>query len=143
MNIDNIVNEEISKFLNESYIMTDDRFKFAQRINNSTFYNYESFTTEFDTDIVESDIVVNWTASFWLNQMGFENFIIDVTGVQGTFNLQMFDKHTDELKQDTPKNIQEYEWKFVINDATLEKGGALYISTLDFDFANKTCTVSF
>lgn len=139
-----IINEEIVKFLNESNIVSDDRFRFKQRINNASFYGYEVFTTEFDSDITESDIVVNWRISFGLNIAGIENFIIDVEGVEGNFLLQLFDKHTDELKQESPKNIDEYQWKYIINgDAAIQKGGSLYINNLSFDFKNKTCTIIF
>jgi hypothetical protein len=140
---ESIIVEEIEKFLNESYIMADDKFHFRQRLNNSSFFNYETFTTDFDTDVVQSDIIVTWKVSFWLNNMGIENLIIDVEKVEGTFMLQMYDKQTDELKQETPKNIEDFEWKFVVGDASLAKGGALYISELDFDFKNKTCSVQF
>lgn len=138
-----ILHEEIQKFLNEAFIMNDDRFKFRQRLNNSSFFNYSSFTTEFDTDIVESDITVNWTVSFWLNNFGIENFIIDVDGVEGTFNLQLIDRQTDQVKQDSPKNINDFEWKYIISDANLAKGKSLYITELDFDFKNKTCSIKF
>jgi len=141
--INKMIHEELEKMLNESFIMSDDRFKFKQRVLNSSFYNYDAFTTEFDTDITESDIIVSWTISFWLNQMGIENFVVDVENVEGTFNMQMYDLHTDEIKQKIAKNIQDFEWKFVINDVQLIKGSSLYITDLDFDFKNKTCTVTF
>lgn len=138
-----IIKEEIQNFLNEATIMSDDRFTFKQRLNNSYFLNYDSFTSEFDSDIAESDIIVTWKVSFWLNQFGIENLIIDVERVDGTFLLQMYDKHTDQLKQETPKNINEYEWKFIVGDAVIVKGKSLYIQELQFDFKNKTCSVGF
>jgi len=144
MKISNIITDEIKKILNESYIVSDDKFKFKQKLTNSLFYNYENFTTEFDSNVTESDIVVTWEISFWLNQMGIENFIIDVENVDGTFKLQLFDKHSDELKQETDKNIGDFEWKFIINEnAALIRGKSLYINDLTFDFKNKTCTVKF
>jgi hypothetical protein len=143
LNAINILHEEIQKFLNEAFIMNDDRFKFRQRLNNSSFFNYDSFTTEFDTDIVQSDITVSWTVSFWLNNFGIENFIIDVESVEGTFNLQLIDRQTDQVKQDSPKNINDFEWKYIISDANLAKSSSLYITELDFDFRNKTCSVKF
>lgn len=141
MNFNDIIKEEIQGLLNEAYVMSDDRFHFNERLTNSTFYNYESFTTEFDSDIIQSDIVVTWKVSFWLNQMGIENLIIDIEKVEGTYILQLFDKHTDERKQETQKNIQEVDWKFVIEEANLIKGGSLYISELEFDFKTNTCSV--
>jgi len=139
-----IIFEEIQKFLNESYIMNDDRFHFKERLTNSSFYNYSAFTNEFDSEVTESDIVVNWGISFWLNDMGVENFIVDVESVEGTFLLKLFDKQNDEQKQETPKNINDFEWKFIIdNDANLQKGSSLYINGLSFDFKNKNCIVKF
>lgn len=143
MKFNDIINEEIQGLLNEAYVMSDDRFQFNVTLTGSTFYNYESFTTEFDSDIIQSDIVVTWKVSFWLNQMGIENLIIDVEKVEGTYTLQLFDKHTDERKQETQKNIQEIDWKFVIEEASLIKGSSLYISELEFDFKTNTCSVKF
>lgn len=141
--ITSIISEEIKKMLNEGRVLSDDRLRFQQRLNNSKFENYENFTAEYDSKVEESDIIVTWKVLFWINQSGIENFIIDVEKVEGTFTLQMYDKHTDEMKQETPKNINDFEWKFVINEATLIKGQSLYISGLSFDFTNKTCTVLF
>jgi hypothetical protein len=143
MKFDDIIKEEVQNFLNEGYIMSDDRFSFNQRVTNSTFYNYESFTSEFDADITESDIVVIWKVSFWLNQTGIENLIIDVENVKGTYTLQLYDKQTDEQKQETVKNVEEIDWKFVVEEASLVKGGSLYINELAFDFKTNTCIVKF
>jgi hypothetical protein len=144
MKISSIINEEIKKVLNEAYVVTDDRFNFKQQLTNSLFYNYESFNSEFDSDVTESNIIVTWKVSFWLNQMGIENFIVDVEKLEGTFKLELRDKHSDELQQETDKNINEFEWKFIIDeDAALIKGKSFYISDLTFDFKNKICTIGF
>jgi len=143
MNINTIISEELNKFLNEGYVMNDERFKFKQVINNSTFSNYENFTADFDSKVTESNVVVNWSISFWLNDAGIENLIINVESLEGTFKMQLFDKHSDELKQENDKNINDYKWKYIVGDANLAKGGALYISALVFDFKNQTCSVSF
>lgn len=140
--ITKMVREELSRFLNEANIVGDDRFKFKQRVNNSTFSNYESFTSDFDSKVTASDFIISWGVSFWTNDSGIENFIIDVTDVQGNFMLQLFDKHTMEMKQETPKNINDFEWKYVIGNANLTKNGSLYIIGLSFDFKNKTCKVT-
>jgi hypothetical protein len=143
--MNNIINEEIKKFLNESHIIGGDNFKFKQQVNKSTFYNYDLFTTEYDTDISQSNMVVYWGISFWVNDWGIENFIIDIEKIEGQFMLQLYDKQSDELVQETPKNINDYQWKFIIDEsnAQLIKGGTLYIKDLDFNFKEKTCTVGF
>jgi hypothetical protein len=143
MNLINIINEEITNMLNEAYVVSDDRFKFKQQIINSSFFNYEGFSTEFDTDISESNILVNWTVSFWLNQAGIENLIVDITNIEGTYNLVYLNKQTDVVEQDNAKNIAENDWKFIVGDVNLQKGESLYISTLDFNFQTNECTVKF
>lgn len=143
MKINDIIKEEVNGILNEGLVMKDERFQFMQNVKNSTFNNYSSFTTEFDADITESDLFVNWSVSFWLNKNGIENLVIDIEGLSGEFNLEMYDRQTDEKKQDTVKDISEFEWKFIIGDANLAKGGGLYIKDLIFDFGEKTCVVTF
>lgn len=142
-NLIQIINEELNNSLNETFIMSDNKFTFKQRLNNSSFYNYSTFTTEFDSDILESDIVVSWKISFWLNDAGVQKFIVDVEKIEGTFLLQLLDLHSGEVKQETPKNIGEFDWKFKINEATLLLNGSLYISELSFDFKTKTCSITF
>ena len=141
--INNIVNEEAEKIVRQATILNDEKLHFQQRLNNSEFLNYDSFTAEFDSKITASDIIVTWGISFWLNKSGVQKFIIDVEKVEGQFNLMMLDKHTDEQKQETLKNISEFDWKFIIDQAAmLQKDGSLYISLLKFDFKNQNCIVT-
>jgi hypothetical protein len=142
-NVSNIIKEEVQRFLNESYAFESDDFKFRQQITDSSFFNYDGFSTDFDSDILESNIIVNWSVGFWLNQSGIENYYIDVESVEGTYTLQLLNKQTDEVEQETEKNIAEVEWKFVIEDATLYLRKTLYVSTLEFDFKTNTCRVVF
>jgi hypothetical protein len=142
MNLNEIIKEELHSIINEGYVFKDDKFKFKQIIN-ADFYNYESFSNDYDTDISTTPITVNWSVFFWLNQQGIENFGVEVNSVEGIYLLKMLDKQTDEEVQETEKNIAEIEWNFEINEMTIQYGGGLYISELDFDFTNKTCRVSF
>jgi hypothetical protein len=139
-----IIKEEIQKFLiKESYIMAGDNFNFTQPVKKVFFYNYSSFSAEYDVDVIESNISVTWQVSFWLNDMGIENFIIDVQKVEGVYVIELYDIHTDEMKQKTQKNISDDEWKFIVDEeTTLVLGKTLYVKDLEFDFKNKTCKVN-
>ena len=141
----NIINEEIQKFLiNESYIVAGDNFNFKQPIKNAFFYNYNGFSSEFDVNITQSNISITWQVTFTLNDMGIENFNIDIEGVEGIYVVEYYDKHTDELKQRTQKNVAEDQWKYVVNEqTTLLLGKTLYVKDLEFDFDNKLCKVNF
>lgn len=141
----NIIQEEILGFLFESHIVGGDSLKFKQAVPNVFFYNYNTFTSEFDTDITQSNIVVTWGISFRLNSQSVEKFVIDVEKVEDYFMLKLLDLQTDELKQETPKNINDFQWKFDIDDekAMMMMNQPLYIKELDFDFKNKTCIVTF
>ena len=141
--VGNVINEEVQNFLNESYTMEHENFKFRQEIKNSSFYNYDNFSNDFDVDINESDIFVDWHIAFWLNDYGVEHFIVEVDSVDGTYKVGLLNKQTDEMEQENDKNIAEFQWKFVVDEATLYLGKTLYISTLDFDFKTKTCSVTF
>jgi len=143
MKIKNILNEEIRQFIKESYTMEHENFKFRQEIRNSSFYNYDAFSTDFDVDINESDISVNWHIAFWLNDAGIEHFIIEVDSVDGIYRVGLLNKQTDEVEQEDDKNIAEFPWKFVVEDTALYLGKTLYVETLDFDFKTKVCRVTF
>jgi len=143
MKIKDIINEEFRKILKEGYVMEHDNFKFRQELKNSTFYNYENFSNDFDVNINETNIIVNWRIGFWLNDNGVENFLAQVDSVEGTYKVVLRDKQTDELSQENDKNISEIPWIFKIYDATLKLGNPLYINLLNFDFKTKICTVTF
>lgn len=141
--LDILINEEVTNYLNEGYVFEGDNFKFQQRVNNSMFYNYEGFSTDYDLNIMESDIMVNWHIVFWLNEYGIENFNIIVDNVEGTYKIQYLNKQTDVQEQEVDKNISEIKWKFVVGNVSLELGNGLYITGLTFDFKTNTCDVEF
>jgi len=143
MEISNIIKEEFRKLLKEGYVMEHDNFRFRQEKVKSSFYNFQSFSSDFDVDIYESEIAVNWRIGFWLNDQGIENFIVKVDSVEGTYHVELLNKQTDEVEQDDDKNIAEYPWKFQLYDINLKLSDSLYIDTLDFDFETKICTVNF
>jgi hypothetical protein len=143
MKLNRIIKEELNKILSESYTMEHENFKFRQEIKNSSFYNYEGFSNDFDVDVNESDILITWHIAFWLNDFGVENFIVNADSVEGTYKVIMLNKQTDEVEQETDKNIADIQWKFKIPDATMYIGKTLYVETLDFDFKTSVCTVTF
>ncbi len=57
-NVGKIINEEVQKFLTESRVYEGDDFKFKQRVTNSSFYNYEGFSSDYDIDISQSDTII-------------------------------------------------------------------------------------
>jgi hypothetical protein len=142
----NIIVDEIKKFLNESAVINSDDFKFKQVVRHPRvfFYNYDNISTEYDVDIINAVITVNWKAGFWVNDMGIENFFINVDSIEGAYVVEMRDKHTDEVMQQTQKNINDVKWKFdVEDDVALITNGTLYIKDISFDFKNNMCTVGF
>jgi len=143
MEIKDIIKEEFQNFLNEGYVMEHDNFKFKQEIQNSGFYNFQSFSNDFDVDVTESQIYINWRIGFWLNDMGVENFLVQADSVEGTYHVELLNKQSDEVEQEMDKNIAEIPWKFQVDDAGLRLGGGLYVQSLDFDFETKICTVDF
>lgn len=143
MEIKDIIKEEFQNFLNEGYVMEHDNFKFKQEIQNSGFYNFQSFSNDFDVDVTESQIYINWRIGFWLNDMGVENFLVQADSVEGTYHVELLNKQSDEVEQEMDKNIAEIPWKFQVDEAGLSLGGGLYVQSLDFDFETKICTVDF
>lgn len=141
-NINKFINEEIKK-LDESYVYADDSLQFVANVQNSTFHNFKKFTNDFDVLINESNINVKWNIKFWLNQYGVENFIIEADSVEGYYNLEKYDKISDESKGVDKKDINEVNWSFQNNQADLSAGGSLYVRSLSFDFDTSTCTVNF
>jgi len=143
MKINNIIREEYVRLLKEAYSMEHENFKFRQEIKNSSFYNFESFSNDFDVDVNESDLFINWHIGFWLNDFGVENFFVEIDGVDGTYKVVLLNKQSDEVEQENDKNIAEFPWKFKVTEANLRLGKTLYVDTLDFDFKTKICTVTF
>lgn len=143
MNIKNIIKEEFYNILAEGYVMEHDNFKFRQQLTNSTFWNFQSFSSDFDVDIKESDIFISWRIGFWLNDNGVESFIVKADSVEGTYKVILLNKQSNEVEQEIDKNIGDEPWKFQIPDANLKLNESLYIESLEFDFETKICSVKF
>ena len=143
MKLGKIIQEEIKNVLNESFSFENKNFQFRQEIKNSSFYNYEAFSNDFDIDISESDIFITWHIAFWLNDAGVQNFIVEADSVDGTYKITYLNKHTDEVEQENEKDIAEFPWKFKITEANLHLGKTLYVQSLAFDFKSKICTITF
>jgi len=143
MEINTIIGEELQHLLKEGYVMEHDNFKFRQQVIKCEFYNLESFSNDYDMEVTESDISITWQVAFYLCDMGIENFIVRVIGIDGTYHMEMRDKQSDELIQEDDKNIVEIPWSFKIDDATLYLSSSLEIESLDFNFRTKICDVNF
>ena len=145
MKINDIIQEELKSVLSEGFVFNDEKnvFKFVSNVKDSTFNGYSSFSSEFDTDITQSDLWVNWSVGFWLNKNGIENLLIEIEKVTGEYIVEMYNKQTDKEEQSITKDISEIPWKFMVDEAVLPKGGTLYISALIFDFEKNICSVTF
>lgn len=161
MNISNIINEEIKNILTEGWVVPDEGqfFTFKQQFVHGgrweyvdpaakpqapSFTNYETFTTDYDVDVTESDITVDWQASFWVTEMGIENFSVHILGVGGQFTLEMRNRQSDAVEQESVKDISEQDWRFMpVYNNGLDVSGAFYITNIEFDFENNVCTVTF
>jgi hypothetical protein len=139
----NIINEEVKKFINEARIFESGDLKFRSKVEKPRFYNYEGFSNDYDIDIPEAEIYITWHIGFWLNESGIENFIIYIDGIDGNYKVNMYDKHTDKLTQESSKEINEVNWNYKIDTADLEYKGTLYLESADFDFKTKECLVDF
>jgi len=143
MKINNIIREELKTLLNEGQVMEHENLKFHQQIKNSSFYNYQNFSNDYDIDITESDIIINWRVGFELNEFGIIKFLVQGDNVQGTYKVFLLDKQTDEVSQEINKEISEYPWRFQIDNARLDLNSNLYVDTLSFDFQTKICNITF
>lgn len=139
----NIIKEEVANIAGGTTSFKSDELKFAEPVN-PTFINYESFSSDYDTTVTPATkIIIHWSPVFWKNMNGIHTFNIDVEGVEGIFNLQYRDKQSDELIQETQKNIAEIPWKFSVDEAILEVGKSLYVLEAEFDFKSNVCTLTF
>lgn len=149
-----IIKEEIQKFLNENSIIENDNFRFRQRlsytnhrgerVNNASFYKYEGFSNDYDVEIYESDIYVNWHVGFEVNDSGINDFVPYIDSVDGTYHIEYRDKQTDEVAQEADKDIAEIKWNFnFYNTPVLKGGSSLYIKSADFDFSRRECEITF
>lgn len=143
MNVNKLIKEESIKILSETEVLEDNKLKFRQVISDSAFYNYDTFSNDYDIVINRSSIIINWHVGFWVNQFGIENFVVMGDSVEGLYRIEFHDKQTDEIVQETDKNISEINWKFNVDSAILQLGKTLYIERLDFDFKSNICNITF
>jgi hypothetical protein len=140
-----LIEEEIKKFLNENY-ENNNKFSFVHTLTDITqisFFNYNLFTNEYDTDITNANIIVNWNLFVNTKEWGIKSFDVEVSNVSGGFILDLLDKQTDEVVQELEKNIEEFDWKFICETSTLSFDDSIYIKELEFDFKSQICRVKF
>jgi hypothetical protein len=149
MKLKHLIKEELTDMVRETAsqapgatLVKDDRLKFVSVVN-ADFHNYEGFTADFDTSVDRSKIRVYWSVNFLVNPEGIYKFNVEVERVEGQYILKMFDKHTDEQMQETPKNIADTKWRFQIDEVAIEQAGFLFVRELEFDFKNNLCIVTF
>ena len=149
MGIKSIIKEELQDMVRETAteapaatLVKDNRLRFVQLVN-ADYHNYEGFTADFDTNVDRSKITIHWGVTFMVNPEGIYKFSVEVESVEGQYLLQMLDKHTDELMQETPKNIADTKWRFQIDEFVLENNGFLFVTALSFDFKTNVCKVTF
>jgi len=152
-NVQNVVNEEIQRFLNEDITGDNDDFRFTNELRMLdpmkegmpvNFYNYSSFSADYDIDILDAYVIVTWKVGFEANSNGIKNFFINVEKVDGQYRVEMRDKQSDEVVQTTDKNIADTQWKFEVDDDTFMKvNGGLFVEEISFDFANNQCVLVF
>lgn len=144
MNIKGLIKEEIINLINETYTLHDNRLRFKQKLSNATFENNASISNDFDTKIIEHELNIGWSITLKLDQMGVENFIVEIDGVEGNIKVEMRDKQSDKVMREDVKDINDYNWKFVIdNDVILKRENELYIDSASFDFNETICHVLF
>lgn len=138
-----IIKEEVQNFVGGgSNLVSDSKLNF-QQVVNADFYNYDTFSSDYDTDIATTPITVNWSIKLWVNKTGVASFGVEIDSVEGFYVLNLLDKQSDQVVQNSQKNIADVKWHFDINNIEIELGESLYVTTLDFDFKNQACAVSF
>jgi len=141
--LNKIINEELERVINQPFGVEPDDLIFKQQIVNSSFFNYDNFSKNYDVDVIQSNIFITWHIAFLINANSIIKFEPKIDKVEGLYRVDFRDKQTDELVQQTDKNISDLPWKFDIVDAILHIGEGLYIEELNFDFSKNICSVSF
>jgi hypothetical protein len=140
--INEIINEEFQNFLSESSVFKDERLHFSSFVD-ADFYNYQYFSSDYEADINRTKIMISWSVNLWVNRYGIESFNVEIDKVEGIYVLNLYDKQSDELVQETEKNVSEIQWNFQIENVSIALSSGLYVNELDFDFKNQICRVSF
>jgi hypothetical protein len=134
---------EINEFLNEGYSFEDEKLRFRDSVREPSFVNYNSISNDYDITINNPNLFINWHLGFRVNQQGVEKIIPYIDNVEGTYQVEFHDKHSDELVQHDDKDISEIKWNFSIKPFELAIDKPIYVNSLSFDFNSKTCTVNF
>lgn len=142
-NINKIIIKEINEFLNEGYSFEDEKLRFRDSVREPSFVNYNSISNDYDVTIKNPNMIINWHMGFQLNQQGIEKVIPYIDSVEGTYQVEFHDKHSDELVQHDDKDISEIKWNFSIEPFELAIDKPIYVNSLSFDFNSRTCMVYF
>ncbi len=140
--INQIINEEIS-ILNENISFEPEQLLFNQLVTNSWFYNFDNIYDNYDEQVVNTNIGIQWRLGFDTQESGIKNIIPYIVGVYGNYDIELRDIHSDELIQRISKNISEIKWNFEIENFILSPDKSTYVKNLTFDMKSKICEVEF
>jgi hypothetical protein len=144
--IEKCINEEIESFLSEGYTLDDERFKFKEEnVQYVEFVNYESFSDQYDVEVLKRNISVDWKIRFWLNDAGIENIFIEIEKVEGEYTVNMLDRFSGDVVSSTNHIVADNNWDYQINTTEIEfnQSDTLYVGIVQFDFKNKTIIINF
>lgn len=142
-NINKVIINEINEFLNEGYSFENESLRFRDAVREPSFFNYDSISNDYDVTIKNPNMIINWRIGFQLNQQGIEKVIPYIDSIEGTYEVDLHDLHSDELVQYDTKNISEVSWNFSIENFEFTLETPIYVESVKFDFESRTCTVNF
>ena len=140
--INQIINEEIS-ILNENISFEPEQLLFNQLVTNPGFYNFDDVYDNYDEQVVNSNIGIQWRLGFDIQESGIKNIIPYIINVYGDYDIELRDIHSDELIQRIAKDISEIKWEFKIENFILSPDKPTYVDSVSFDMKTRICEVDF
>lgn len=134
------IDKSFKKPLNEEY----KDWYFSTKNVEADIWHIEKFYPNYEVDIISPKFEVKWHIYPEIRDFGVKSMDILVDGVSGYFYVTLYDKNTgDVVEEGIEIDINKWKWEIEITDNTQKFENGAYPTSLEFDFNDMICTVTF
>lgn len=127
----NKIKNEVIGYVNENTTQNNPYFIDVVSHGDIEFYNYKSFSSDYDSSIHEKDLTVSWELNIGQSNNPENRILsISIVNLEGAFIVYLSDKHSGSSKGTVVKNINDIDWKFDVDTSNYEFGSPLYIKSI-------------
>lgn len=117
---------------------------FTTKEVEASIWNIEKIYPNYEVDTRLPMFNVKWHIYPELRSYGIKSMDVFADSIFGNFYVDLLDKNThDVVQEEVELDINSWKWEFETVNNTEHFGDAIFPTSMEFDFNDMTCTVTF